>query len=190
MKKPRNNYINNKKMQEAFRDHREKVRLAKEKGLPEPPLSNYIGECFMLIANNLAKRGNFSGYSYIDEMKDDGIENCIIGAHNYDPDKGDNPLAYFTQTIWFAFLRRIEKEKIQSYVKYKLLQNMHINGELTDGNSEDFKSLDIKVDNEFADQIVTDFEEKKRKKDIKYKNNKKKKGVEEYFSNDVEDAND
>lgn len=90
---------------------------------PRPPVSDYIGECFMKIAEHLSYRPNFINYPYREEMVGDGIENCLMYAHNFNPEKSKNPFSYFTQIIYYAFLRRIEKEKKQNYIKYKLLEN-------------------------------------------------------------------
>ena len=103
-----------------------KCREAEEQGKPQPPVTNYIGECFLKIANHLSYRPNFINYTYRDEMISDGIENCLQYVHNFNPDKSNNPFAYFTQIIYYAFLRRIQKEKKQSHVKNKLIENMTV----------------------------------------------------------------
>lgn len=171
-------------MFETFVEHKAHVKAAIEAGLEPPRLPDYLGKCFMQIAHRLGTRGNFSGYTYLDEMRSDGIENCIIAANNFDPDKGENPFAYFTQITWFAFLRRIDKEKKHSYIKYKTMQNMNLNGLNIDGEIDDFRGNSQSVDNDFMDVIVSDFEAKKKRKDIKYQAAKKKKGVETFFEDD------
>jgi DNA-directed RNA polymerase specialized sigma subunit len=103
---------------------RAKKKEAEEKGLPKPIVSNYIGECILKIATHLSYKPNFMNYSYRDDMILDGVENCIQYIDNFDPDKSKNPFAYFTQIIYYAFLRRIAKEKKQSYIKGKLIQDM------------------------------------------------------------------
>ena len=80
----------------------------------------------MLIAENLSHKPNFLSYSFRDEMIADGIENCIMYFDNFDPKKSKNPFAYFTQIIYFAFIRRIHKEKKQLYVKYKSTEQIGI----------------------------------------------------------------
>ena len=82
-----------------------------------PPVTNYIGECFLKIATHLSYRPNFINYTYRDEMISDGIENCLQYVKNFNPEKSSNPFAYFTQIIYYAFLRRIQKEKKQTHVK-------------------------------------------------------------------------
>jgi hypothetical protein len=183
-------YINNRKMFEEFVKHKEKTDEARRLGKRDPILPNYIGECFMLIANKVASRPNFSGYSYIDEMVSDGIENCIIAANNFDPNQEQkNPFGYFTKIIWWAFLRRIEKEKKQTYIKYKSMQDMAMMGDLFAGEAEEFKSMSINVDNEFMDAVVNNFESNKKKKDIKAAESRsKKKGVEALFADDEIDS--
>jgi hypothetical protein len=117
-------YVNNKDFLAAIVEMREKKKEAEEKGLPKPIISNYIGECILKIATHLSYKPNFIGYSYRDDMILDGIENCIQYIDNFDPSKSSNPFAYFTQIIYYAFLRRIAKEKKQSYIKGKLIQNI------------------------------------------------------------------
>ena len=87
-----------------------------------PPVTDYIGKCFLDIATHLSYRPNFINYPYREEMIGDGIENCLMYASNFDPSKSKNPFSYFTQIIYFAFLRRIAKEKKQMYIRYKMLE--------------------------------------------------------------------
>jgi len=117
-------YVNNADFLAAIVEMREKVNHAKENNLPQPQVSNYIGECILKIATHLSYKPNFINYSYREEMISDGIENCLQYINNFDPAKSNNPFAYFTQIIYYAFLRRIAKEKKQSYIKGKLIQDM------------------------------------------------------------------
>jgi len=117
-------YVNNADFLAAIKEYRESVIDAKEKGLPKPRVSNYIGDCILKIANHLSYKPNFINYTYKDDMILDGIENCIMYIDNFDPAKSSNPFAYFTQIIYYAFLRRIQKEKKHSYIKNKLIQDM------------------------------------------------------------------
>ena len=86
-------------------------------------MTEYIGECIYKIATRLSTRPNFINYTYRDDMISDGIENCLQYMSNFNPDKSNNPFAYFTQIIYYAFIRRIQKEKKQMQVKSKLIQN-------------------------------------------------------------------
>tara|TARA_R100001509_G_scaffold109305_1_gene65171 strand:- start:23 stop:493 length:471 start_codon:yes stop_codon:yes gene_type:complete len=116
-------YVDNKKFLQAMIEHREKCHVAEEKGKKKPDVSNYIGECFLKIANHLSYRPNFINYTFRDDMISDGIENCLQYMDNFNPDKSTNPFAYFTQIIYYAFIRRIQKEKKQMDVKKKMIQN-------------------------------------------------------------------
>jgi hypothetical protein len=109
-----------------------------------PPVTDYIGKCFLDIATHLSYRPNFINYPYREEMIGDGIENCLMYASNFDPSKSKNPFSYFTQIIYFAFLRRIAKEKKQMYIRYKMLEAADKTGKVrrnlldsSDGNTED-----------------------------------------------------
>ncbi len=137
-KKP--HYVNNKEFLQALIDWNELVKTAELEGKPQPPVTNYIGECFLKIATHLSYRPNFINYTYRDEMIGDGIENCLQYVKNFNPEKSKNPFAYFTQIIYYAFLRRIQKEKKQSHVKNKIIENMGVDAliqESEQGNQSD-----------------------------------------------------
>ena len=116
-------YVDNKKFLQAMIEYRDKCKKAEEKNRKKPDVTNYIGECFLKIANHLSYRPNFINYTYRDDMISDGIENCLQYMNNFDPEKSDNPFAYFTQIIYYAFIRRIQKEKKQMQVKAKITAN-------------------------------------------------------------------
>ena len=115
-------YVNNKQFLEALIVYRSKVAYAKENDLPKPRITNYIGECFLKIANHLSYRPNFVNYMFKDDMICDGVENCVQYVDNFDPNKSNNPFAYFTQIIYYAFLRRIQREKKQLEIKNKIIE--------------------------------------------------------------------
>ena len=115
-------YVNNKEFLEALIEYREKVAIAASKDLPKPRISNYIGSCFLKIATHLSYKSNFVNYMYREDMISDGIENCVQYIHNFDPAKSKNPFAYFTQISYFAFLRRIQREKRQLDIKTKIVE--------------------------------------------------------------------
>ena len=121
-KKKTEHYVNNKELLEALIVYRGKVAVAKEKELPKPRITNYLGECFLKIATHLSYKPNFVNYMFREDMISDGIENCVQYIHNFDPEKSRNPFAYFTQIIHYAFLRRIQKEKKQLDIKTKIIE--------------------------------------------------------------------
>lgn len=120
--KKKQHYLDNKEFLRALIEYKKSVVKAKEKNLQKPRVNNYIGECFLKIATHLSYRPNFINYMYRDDMICDGIENCIQYVDNFDPEKSNNPFAYFTQIVYFAFLRRIAKEKRQMDIKDKLIE--------------------------------------------------------------------
>ena len=115
-------YVNNKEFLAALIKYREDKEIAQIKGLPKPVIPRYIGECFLKIANHLSFKPNFVNYMFKEDMISDGIENCVQYIHNFNPEKSQNPFAYFTQIIHYAFLRRIQKEKKQLEIKNKILE--------------------------------------------------------------------
>ena len=121
--KEKPHYVDNKKFLEAMIEYRDRCEKAKNRNRKKPEVTNYIGECFLKIANHLSYRPNFIKYTFRDDMISDGIENCLQYMDNFNPDKSNNPFAYFTQIIYYAFIRRIQKEKKQIQIKSKLIAN-------------------------------------------------------------------
>ena len=121
--KQKPHYVDNKKFLVAMTEYRESRIKAEEEGQKRPQVTNYIGECYLKIANHLSYRPNFINYTYRDDMISDGIDNCLQYMDNFDPEKSKNPFAYFTQIIYYAFIRRIQKEKKQQQVKQKMIAN-------------------------------------------------------------------
>ena len=132
-------YVDNKKFLQALIDYKKQVNEAKDKGLEKPIISNYLGECFIKIATHLSYKANFINYTFKDDMISDGIENCLTAADKFDPERSSNPFAYYTQIIYFAFVRRIQKEKKQQATKYKMLEDIDIDQIIA--HSEDNEDL-------------------------------------------------
>lgn len=131
-------YVKNADFLAALIEHKRLCDSAKEQGATQPRIPNYIGECFLKIAEHLSRKPNFSMYTFKDEMISDGVENCMMYFKNFDPEKSKNPFSYFTQIIYYAFLRRIIKEKKQLYVKYKATEQFGIleSNEVFDSENE------------------------------------------------------
>lgn len=163
----KNNYIDNDEFYRIMAEYKEKVIKSKENGTPKPRVSEAIGANILLIANNLATKGNFANYSYIDEMKDDAVENCLKYIDNFDHIKYKKPFAYFTTIVYYAFVRRINNEKKEQYVKYKMLENFLIYSQLEPNGS----SVDMNViDNDITNTIIKNYEDFiQRKKDAQKK---------------------
>ena len=104
-------YVDNKVFLQAMIEWKEKCKIAEEADEQKPAVTNYIGECFLKIATHLSYRPNFINYTYKDDMISDGIENCLQYASNFNPEKSNNPFAYFTQIIYYAFHPKNSKRK-------------------------------------------------------------------------------
>jgi hypothetical protein len=179
MTKATKHYVNNADFLSALIEYKKACDEAKKKNKPDPQIPNYIGECFLKIADHLSRKPNFISYSFRDEMIADGIENCLMYFRNFDPDKSKNPFAYFTQIIYYAFLRRIMKEKKQLYVKYKATEQFGILDEFEmmedeNGNMRQFELY------ENISEFIYNFEENKRKK-----KEGKTKGLEKFIEEDL-----
>jgi hypothetical protein len=130
-------YVNNKEFLAALIKYREDKEIAEIQGKPKPPIPRYIGECFLKIANHLSFKPNFVNYMFKEDMISDGIENCVQYIHNFNPEKSQNPFAYFTQIIHYAFLRRIQREKRQMEIKNKILERSGYSEVFGDDNTVD-----------------------------------------------------
>ena len=130
-------YVNNKEFLAALIKYREDKEIAEIRGLPKPVIPRYIGECFLKIANHLSFKPNFVNYMFKEDMISYGIENCVQYIHNFNPEKSQNPFAYFTQIIHYAFLRRIQREKRQLEIKNKILEKSGYSEVFDDSNKID-----------------------------------------------------
>jgi len=169
-------YVDNVKFLEAMMEWKKEIDKAEKKGQPKPPVTEYIAKCFIMIAEHLAQRPNFINYPFKEDMIGDGIENCISYAHNFNPEKSENPFSYFTQIIYYAFLRRIEREKRQSFIKYKCLQMNDVDGKFIEWMKENQGSSTL---SEFLQSAFflseNDIEKLEKKEKIKKNRGKKPK---------------
>jgi hypothetical protein len=170
-KKP-SHYVDNKKFFEALVEYKQKLEHAKANELPKPRVSEYIGECFLKIATHLSYKANFINYTFKDDMISDGIENCLTAVDKFDPERSTNPFAYYTQIVFFAFVRRIQKEKKQQATKYKMMENVDIDMLISHSqDNEEFTNQLIEMVRKQYDQIDTD------KKTLPVKKKKEKPAV-------------
>lgn len=165
-----NHYVRNEEFLAAHAKYKQDCKDAKKAGKPKPNIPDSICQSLMLIAENLSHKPNFIGYSYRDEMVADAIENCIMYFDNFDPRIKKNPFAYFTQISFYAFIRRIQKEKKQQYTKYKIAQHQGIMGEEEFLENEDGTVRQIELYENISDFIGTYEESKEKKKKPKKKN--------------------
>jgi hypothetical protein len=138
--KDKPHYVNNKQFSQAVVDYCERVAWCKKKGDKIPIVPNYIAECFLKIAEGLSHKSNFVRYTYREEMVMDAVENCLKAIENYNVETATrtgnpNAFAYFTQISWYAFLRRIQREKKQQDIKLKYISEAGVEAFL-DGHSD------------------------------------------------------
>jgi DNA-directed RNA polymerase specialized sigma24 family protein len=198
-KKRSTNYIDNTKMFNEMCEYLKQVKQYQKviKNIKfgdaepsKPKVSEYIGTCIMMIAQRLATKPNFANYTHREEMVSDGIENCLTYIDNFDPDKSKNPFAYFTQIIYYAFIRRIQREKKQTFIKMKLVEKMdskgHIRRMLNDENNPERESRSANAYADFfnlSDTDVTFFEKKTEQKLSKKKARKTRKShLDDFFA--------
>ena len=170
-RKAKQEYVNNKDFLAAMIEYKASVQQAQEKENDRPIVPTYVGECIMKIATHLARKPNFVNYTFKEEMISDGIENCLQYIDNFNPEKSSNPFAYFTQIIYYAFIRRIQKEKKQSNIKYKMIEQANI---------DEFAVLPGDTNNDYKNQFLEFLRKNKpsteepQKNEIKIKKRKKR----------------
>ena len=159
--------------------------IAKDNEVALPIVPNYIAQCFLKIAEGLSHKSNFIRYTYREEMVMDAVENCLRAVENYNIEAATrtgkpNAFAYFTQISWYAFLRRIAKEKKQQDIKYKFMTTQGVEAFMSLDMSEEFSRLvgtnyvDILKDRiekvKENDTVVKEFvkaEKKRKKREVK-----------------------
>jgi len=132
----------------AVVDYVTSANEAKKKGKNVPIVTDYVAQCFLKIAEGLSHRPNFVRYTYREEMVMDAVENCLRAINNYNIETATrtgkpNAFSYFTQICYFAFIRRIAKEKKQQDIKFRFIEKMGI---------EDFTQMGM--DDEGAQQTM------------------------------------
>lgn len=173
----RPHYVNNKEFSEAVVEYVKTVREARDQGLQDPIVTDYIARCFLKISEGLSHKSNFVRYTYREEMVMDAVENCLNAIGNYNIEaatrKGKpNAFGYFTQICWFAFIRRIKKEKKQQDVKLKFLAESGIEEFMVDPDEDPQVAKAVQS---FVDNL------RRRIDDVKDKD----KAVEEYKKKNV-----
>ena len=170
-------YVDNKAFLVEMVAWKEKCKEAVDAEKRIPPVTNYMGECFLKIAQHLSYRPNFINYTYKDDMVSDGIENCLQYASNFNPEKSSNPFAYFTQIIYYAFIRRIQKEKKQTHVKNRIIAGSNYQS----CDTMPCDSTSYSIDNSFAMDNLP-MEDVYKPKTVEKKS---KKGLENFMEDDI-----
>ncbi|HAW05951.1 MAG TPA: hypothetical protein DCW83_14795, partial [Saprospirales bacterium] len=129
--KAKPHYVNNRDFSLAVVEYVKSVHAAKDAEKPIPKVTDYVATCFMKISEGLSHRPNFVRYTYREEMVMDGVENCLRAINNYKIETATrtgnpNAFSYFTQICFFAFIRRITKEKKQQEIKFRFIEKMGI----------------------------------------------------------------
>lgn len=149
-------YVNNQDFLVGIVDYGKSVRRAKRLKQEKPRVPEYLGKCILEIANHLAFKPNFINYSFRDEMISDAIENCLIYIDNFDPKKSKNPFAYFTQIAYYAFLRRIHKEKRVLSTKQRYIDNIDIHDIVViKGDETEYANAILNAARQHIEQVPT-----------------------------------
>lgn len=177
--KDKPHYVNNAQFSEAVVEYVKHAREVESQGLDKPQINDYIASCFLKIAEGLSHKANFVRYTYREEMMMDAVENCLKAIDNYNLETATrtgkpNAFAYFTQISWYAFLRRIEREKKQQDIKMRYLTESGIEDLISEESQNDdaFRQTQAFVDElrgridivKESDKVIKDYEKGQRQK--------------------------
>ena len=177
--KDKPHYVNNAQFSEAVVEYVKHARELESQGLEKPRINDYIASCFLKIAEGLSHKANFVRYTYREEMMMDAVENCLKAIDNYNLETATrtgkpNAFAYFTQISWYAFLRRIEREKKQQEIKMRYLTESGIEDLISEESQNDdaFRQTQAFVDElrgridivKESDKVIKDYEKGQRQK--------------------------
>lgn len=156
--KKSSHYVNNKDFSAVVVEYVKSVKAAEAEGRPIPIVPDYIAECFLKISEGLSHKSNFIRYTYREEMVMDAVENCLKAITNYDIDAATrtgapNAFSYFTQICYFAFLRRLAKEKRQQEIKLRYIEQAGIEEFMTINENGEYDESDPQSNRNFIDQL-------------------------------------
>lgn len=190
--KDKPHYVNNRDFSLSVVEYVKSVKQAKEDCTEIPVVTDYIASCFLKIAEGLSHKSNFIRYTYREEMVMDAVENCLKAIHNYNIEAATrtgnpNAFAYFTQICYYAFLRRIAKEKKQQDIKFKWIEKAGVDEFISAMGDEDTSSLDSF---DFIDELRSRIDRVKEadrelKEFAKKEKIKEKSGIELFMGNAV-----
>lgn len=168
-------YIKKEDLHKAVIRYQREYRKAEREKRPVPPQPNILGQYILDITTRLATKSNFSGYTFLDAMQDDAIENICKAVMKYNPKKTDNIFNYFTTIAWHAFQFRITEEKKQNAVKHKHYQHTYRVYELDGMNRMDgASSIQDISNNEYSNRVIQEYEDMLNRKMLMQKKPKKK----------------
>jgi len=180
--KDKPHYVNNREFSHKIVEYVEQVNKAQAENEPLPIVTDYIATCFLKIAEGLSHKSNFIRYTYREEMVMDAVENCLKAITNYNIEAATrtgnpNAFAYFTQICYYAFLRRIAKEKKQQDIKFKWIEKASVDEFIAAGYEGDISG------HYFVDQLRSRIDkvkdtDKQLKEFAKAEKTKKAKGIE------------
>jgi myo-inositol-1-phosphate synthase len=153
-------YVDREEFVKALQERRVLVDESKANGTPMPRISEYIGGCIMALSKGLAKKYQFNGYSFKDEMVSDAIIHCLRYIDSFDPSRGTSPFSYFTQSCYYQFLARIQLEKTQQYIRYSRLLDSGSLNEVSQ-QPDAYSSFDIdmsELDTSHLSDFVSNYE--------------------------------
>lgn len=112
----KNHYVDKQALYVDLCDWKARKDAAIAEGRKAPPLPNSVGEAIMKVAEGQASRPNFRNYTYIEEMKGEGIVAAVRAMNSFDPNRlgknGEvNPFGFISLCVWRAFLSYIAFEK-------------------------------------------------------------------------------
>ncbi len=158
----KSHYVNNKELFETLSEYRVRYLETKAAGLERPPMPNSVATAIVQIATKMSRLHNFVSYSYRQDMISDAILQCTAKFHLFDPEKSNNPFAYYSQITWQSYVGRIKQEQKQTSIKARLI-NDKVTSEFVQQNLEnDTEGTNAFVDFLKENEIFVDYYEQRK----------------------------
>jgi hypothetical protein len=126
--KPFKHYVldNDNNLFEVVRSHWNGTIDSGEFSMSTGRLTNNLGKMFYLLTDKIGTKANYRNYTYLDEMKCDGVFQLTKNALLFDESRKTvqlNPFAYYTTIVENAFIGVLNSEKRSRNIRDDLLEH-------------------------------------------------------------------
>ena len=106
----RGHYVTNAQLLEAIAEDKKAGKL-----------SNKLAKMLYMIAERYSYSPSFAGYSFREDMVSIAAVNLCANWYKFDPEKSDNPFAFYTTAAYRSFLQYLADEKKHRDIRDALL---------------------------------------------------------------------
>lgn len=111
----------NNELVEVGRSHWENGLDNGQFNLNQGKVSNKLAMMFLKLVERYSQKGNWRGYTYLEDMKGQALMQLVETALKFDESKSDNAFAYYTMIVTNCFRGTLNSEDKISTIKNKLM---------------------------------------------------------------------